>query len=52
MWVAERHYQSKSAKDARILTKKLSGKVRSSAAIVKFDGPGKYDSNFKTTPNG
>lgn len=52
MWDAERHYQLKSAKDARNLTKKLSGKVRSSAAILTFSGEGKSDSNFMTTPNG
>jgi hypothetical protein len=46
MWDAERHYQSKSAKVDIILAKKLLGKVRSSAAVVTFGGPGNYDSNF------
>jgi len=52
MWDAERHYQSKSAKVDIILMKKLSSKVRSSAAVVTFGVPGKYDSNFMTTSNG
>jgi hypothetical protein len=52
MWVAEPHYQSKSTKVAGIVTKKLSGKVRSSAVVVTFGGPGKYDRNFMTTSNG
>ena len=52
MWDAERHYQSKSAKVNIILTKKLSGKVRRSAAVVTFGGPEEHDSKFMTTSNG